>query len=266
MGQHYDDVACEYEVTRLEQHSAAEREMTERYLERFVPSGSTVADVGVGHYDELLARRRCRLHLVDVSARLLETALGRLESCGLSGHVLDAQVASATDLAHLSDASWDAVLLLGPLCHLLTLAERQRAVREARRVLRGDGLLAASGCNRIVGVGGGYYLEPERCIELLEDYRQFVADGIVEPDLAPTIGHAHFTGAAEFRALFEGVFEEAMFVGIESFTGSRQKIFSEISPDAQQAWLDLVEATAATAEGIGLSEHFLFIGRPQSDW
>lgn len=57
-----------------------------------------------------------------------------------------------------------------------------------------------------------------------------------------------------------------MFVGIESFTGSRQKIFSEISPDAQQAWLDLVEATAATAEGIGLSEHFLFIGRPQSDW
>jgi phosphoglycolate phosphatase-like HAD superfamily hydrolase len=34
----------------------------------------------------------------------------------------------------------------------------------------------------------------------------------------------------------------------------------ELSPDAQQAWLDLVEATAATAEGIGLSEHFLFVG------
>jgi hypothetical protein len=52
---------------------------------------------------------------------------------------------------------------------------------------------------------------------------------------------------------------------LESFTGTRQNIFCELSPDAQQAWLDLVEATAATAEGIGLSEHFLFVGRPRSD-
>ncbi len=78
------------------------------------------------------------------------------------------------------------------------------------------------------------------------------------------VERAHFTGAAEFRALFEGAFEEASFVGLESFTGSRQKIFRELGPDAQQAWLDLVEAMAATAEGIGLSEHFLFVGRPRS--
>ena len=266
VGRHYDEIAYEYEVARLEQHSAVERAMTERYLERFVPRDSTVTDVGVGagHYDEFLARRGCSLHLVDVSARLLETALGRLESCGLSDHVLDARVASATDLAHLPDAGCDAVLLLGPLYHLLTLGERQKAVHEARRVLHDHGVLAASGCNRIVGLGSGYWLEPEQCVELLDVYRRFVVDGIVNPELAPTIGHAHFTGAAEFRALFEGAFDEASFVGLESFTGSRQKIFCELSPDTQQAWLDLVEATAATAEGIGLSEHFLFVGRPRS--
>ena len=95
------------------------------------------------------------------------------------------------------------------------------------------------------------------------EYVAGVAESLVEaaetPDACP-----YFSGAAEFRALFESAFDEASFVGLESFTGSRQKIFCELSPDAQRAWLDLVEATADTAEGIGLSEHFLFVGRPRS--
>lgn len=263
VGQHYDDVAYEYELTRLEQHSPVERAMTERYLARFVPHGGVVADigVGVGHYAELLARCGCRLHLVDVSARLLEAALHRLESCGLSDHVLDARLVSATDLAHLADGSCDSVLLLGPLYHLLTLEERQLAVREARRVLRAKGVLAAAACNRLAGLASAYYLEPEDCPQVLEGYLQFVTDGIVDPESAPTIGHAHFTTAGEFRALFEGAFEELAFVGLESFTGSRQALFLGLAPEVQKAWLELVEATAAGAEGIGLSEHFLFVGR-----
>ena len=81
----------------------------ERLPARFVPRGSVVADIGVGHHDELLARRGCGLHLADVSQRLLQTAPERLESCGLSDCVLDARAASATDLAHRADESCDVV-------------------------------------------------------------------------------------------------------------------------------------------------------------
>ena len=61
--------------------------------------------------------------------------------------------------------------------------------------------------------------------------------------------------------MFAGAFEELAFVGLESFTGSRQEHFLELAPDVRRAWLDLVEATAAEDEGIALSEHFLFVGR-----
>ena len=263
VGQHYDEAAYEFELTRLELRSPVERAMTRRYLERFVPEGSIVADVGVGagHYDELLAERGCRLYLADVSERLLEAAVARLESCGLSARILDARIASATDLAHLSEASCDVALLLGPLYHLLTLAERQQAVHEARRILKSDGVLIAAACNRMVAMSTEYFGEPERCIEMLEVNRRFIADGILNPELAPTIGHSHFTSAAEFRALCTDGFEETALVGLESFTGCRQDLWLGLADDVQQAWLDLVEATAAEAEGIGLSEHFLFVGR-----
>ncbi len=265
VGEHYDGPAHDYELTRLEQQSPVERAMMERYLTRFVSEKSVVADIGVGagHYDEFLARRDCSLYLADVSGGLLEAALDRLETQDLSDCVLDARVASAVDLSHLADGSCDAVLMLGPLYHLLTLDERQRAVHEARRMLRPGGVVMAAACNRLVGLAGGYFLEPETCVELRDVYRRFLDDGIVNPELAPTIGHAHFTTVAEFQALFADDFEELLSVGIESLTSTRQELFLGLSGELQQAWLDFVEAAALRPEGMAMSEHFLFVGRPR---
>jgi SAM-dependent methyltransferase len=265
VGEHYDGAAYEFERTRLEEAHPMERAMTERYLRRFVPEGSVVADIGVGagHYDELLARRGCQLFLVDISERLLETALARLEACRLHGQVIHAWVASATDLGHLSTGSCDVVLLLGPLYHLLSLSEREQAVYEARRVLKRDGVLIAAACNRLAALATEYFYfgEQERGAERLAFNQRFIADGIVDPEVAPTIGHAHFTSAEEFRALFAHGFEALLFAGIESFTGSRQGLFLGHTEEAQRAWLDLVEQTATQAEAIGMSEHFLYVGR-----
>ena len=265
VGEHYDGPAHEFELTRLDRESPVERAMMERYLAHFVSEKSVVADIGVGagHYDEFLARRGCSLYLADVSGGLLDAAVMRLNSRGLSECILDTRVASATDLSHLADGCCDAVLMLGPLYHLLTLDERQRAVCEAHRVLRPEGVFMAAACNRLVGLASGYFLEPETCVELREVYRRFLDNGIVDPELAPTIGHAHFTTVAEFQALFAADFEELLFAGVESLTSTRQELFLDLSCELQQAWLDFVEAAAPRPEGIAMSQHFLFVGRPR---
>ncbi len=58
------------------------------------------------------------------------------------------------DARHLpfADASVDAVLLMGPLYHLLERRDRMAAIREALRVLRSDGVLFAAGISRYAGV------------------------------------------------------------------------------------------------------------------
>lgn len=262
VGAFYDETAADEQV-RLEKAFPVEYLMTARYLERFVPEESTVADVGVGggHYDELLARRRCRLYLADVSERLLEGAVARLESRGLGDAVVNATVASAARLTHLADGSMDAVLLLGPLYHLLTIGERCRAVAEAHRVLKPGGVLIASAVNRLVGVAYGFALEPDRGAEQLARYRRFLADGLTDPEFAPGIGRAYFATPEEFAALFAGRLDTVLLAGLESVTATRQESFPDLNDADRLAWLEILELVAEGRDALAMSEHLLYVGR-----
>jgi len=279
VGRHYD-LHEDAERARLEQFCPVEYSITQRYLNRYVPERCEVAEigVGVGHYSELLARRGCRLDLVDVSGRLLEAAEERLSAAGLAGHIASMHQASATDLP-LADSSADAILLMGPLYHLRDFDDRKKAVEEARRVVKPGGVVIAAGINRMTFLRDMFRspdsfstkffgvdfadavrssrpdLDAERFIE------RFLATGTLDPQHAPPIGYAHLTTIAELRALLTGGFEEIVLVGTESFTSAWQDEWNSKSAADQAGWLDIVEATGTMTEGMAYSDHFLFIGR-----
>jgi len=128
------------------------------------PAPAVVLDVGgaAGVYALPLAAAGHQVHLVDPVALHIEQALGA------SGRQPETPLASATvgDARRLerADASVDAVLLLGPLYHLTDRADRVKALSEARRVLRPDGVLAAAAISRFAstcdGLLRGYLDEP----------------------------------------------------------------------------------------------------------
>lgn len=262
-GQHYSHAAFEFETTRLTRLCPVEFAMTKRMLDRWTPDGAFIAEAGVGagHYSEHLAARGCRMHLIDVSQRLLDTAMARLESAGLAGQVAAVSRLSAADPGAIAGGSFDAVLLLGPLYHLRQLSERRRAVEEAARLLKADGLLYAAGINRLPYFRDLFRESPSLAAERREFHKQFLRDGNVDPDHAPPLGFGHLTTAEEFRGLFAGLFETILLVGVESFTAAWQPILCGLPPDQAEAWLDLVEQTGVTPEGLGASDHFLFVGK-----
>jgi SAM-dependent methyltransferase len=116
---------------------------------------------------ELLVR-----HLPAPPARILDVggASGRyahwLNELGYDVTIVDPvekHIAQATDrgldarLGHAGQLGWpdesiDAVVLLGPLYHLVNPAERAAALREARRVLRQGGLIACAYLGRYTGL------------------------------------------------------------------------------------------------------------------
>ena len=52
-----------------------------------------------------------------------------------------------------------------------------------------------------------------------------------------------------------------ILMGVESFTAAWQHVMNGLPAEQIDAWLDLVDQTGITPEGMGASDHFLFVGR-----
>ncbi|HXX99871.1 MAG TPA: class I SAM-dependent methyltransferase [Candidatus Limnocylindrales bacterium] len=136
VARHYDESVFADELARLPQECPVEMAVTQRWLGRVAKPGDLVAEIGVGggYYTEFLAWKSCRLHLVDVSARLLEAASQKLRKADLADSLAGCHHASGTRLEGFQSESFDLVLLMGPLYHLRSLEERQRSVQESARI------------------------------------------------------------------------------------------------------------------------------------
>jgi SAM-dependent methyltransferase len=131
------------ESTRLSGSADGRLEMvrTQELLRRHLPAAPAgVLDVGGGpgvHAAWLVADGYA-VHLVDPVRRHVEQA----RESGCTVELGDARNLSA------GDASYDVVLVMGPLYHLVDAADRHRALAEACRVVRPGGLVAAAGINQ----------------------------------------------------------------------------------------------------------------------
>jgi len=263
VAKHYSESAFDAEQVRLPEDCPVELGVTLRWLRRLAKAGDVVVEIGVGggHYTEFLARLGCHLHLVDVSARLLDAVVEKLRLTGLGDRGAGRHHLSGTHLESLPSESVDLALLMGPLYHLQSLAERQRSVRESFRILKRGGIIFAAGINRLSYLRDLLRMNFGPASERVAFHQQYLRDGNLDPEHAPPIGYAHLTTAQEFLELFEGQFEKAAFLGVESFTAVWQKVIGELPAAERELWLDLVEETGQSPEGIGQSDHFLFVGR-----
>jgi ubiquinone/menaquinone biosynthesis C-methylase UbiE len=167
------------ERDRLATWARLEAARTWELLERYLPPApADVLDIGgaEGAYALPLARAGYRVRLLDLIPGHVDEA--RSASDRQPGHPLaGADVGDARELPY-PDASADAVLLLGPLYHLVDVADRRRALGECRRVLRPGGRLLAAGISRFAsamdGVRCGYLDEPEFEQTVLDDLRDGV--------------------------------------------------------------------------------------------
>lgn len=262
-----DHYASGYEKDRLKAGPGKmERARTRELLERFLPEAPAfVLDVGggAGEYACWLARRKYEVHLIDIVP--LHVEMARRTSEGQPDTPLaSAEVGDAVKLS-MNDASFDAVLLFGPLYHLTRKHDRERALKEAHRVLRKDGILMAVGISRFASA-----LEGLRCGCLRDP--QFV--DIVNRDLRDG-QHRNRTGnpyyfidtffhhPEELRTeVTEVGFEVESVYGLEGPTWLAPE-FDEMWKDDthRQTLLALARRLETEPAMIGASSHLLAVGK-----
>ena len=169
-----------------------ERLRTQAILYRHLPAApATILDVGgaAGIYAFPLSKQGYQVHLIDP----VELHLEQARSYASTSHIT---LASTTrgDARHLDvpSGSADAVLLLGPLYHLVEYADRVQALREAQRILRAKGVLFAAAVSRfaslIDGLSSGFFRDAK--------FRKIVAADLASGQHRNPMNHpAYFTTA-----------------------------------------------------------------------
>ncbi len=238
---------------------------TRALLARHLPaSPAVVLDVGgaTGVYALPLARQGYEVHLFDPWPPHVSTAAtgsaAQPETPLASAHVADARQLG------FDDQSADAVLLLGPLYHLIDAAARAAALAEAFRVLRPGGVLFAAAVSRFAstydGIRRGYVAAPdfERMIQgVLVDGVHRNLDPVAHPDWFTL---AYFHRPEELRSeLDEAGFNSVSVVAIEGPGGfqDRLNLNDEVGRTAVLRAIERVEAEPSL---LGASSHLMGIG------
>jgi SAM-dependent methyltransferase len=132
-----------------------ERIRTFEIMERHIPPPPCrVLDVGggTGVYALPLAARGYRVHLIDPVPLHIERAQALSQAAASS--LERAELGDARRLP-AADASFDVVLMFGPLYHLIERRDRIQALAEARRALVPGGLLLAACISRFASACDG---------------------------------------------------------------------------------------------------------------
>ena len=129
------------EETRLSKsrHGQLEYLTTMHYIRHLTPIGSKVLEVGAGtgRYSIELAKQGYQVTALELVADNLEVL--QHHAAGLQN--ITAMQGDAIDLHTLADNSFDLVLLLGPMYHLYEKAEQDKALDEAIRVTKPNGIV-----------------------------------------------------------------------------------------------------------------------------
>jgi ubiquinone/menaquinone biosynthesis C-methylase UbiE len=146
-----DFYAQGHEHERLTSRPSLELIRTRVLLDRYLPGApGRVLDVGGGSgvHASWLAEKGYDVHLIDPAPLHVEQASTR------GG--FRASIGDARDLQE-PDSSYDIVLLLGPLYHLVDRNDRLRALREAHRVTRSGGIVIVVAISRYASTFDGYF-------------------------------------------------------------------------------------------------------------
>jgi ubiquinone/menaquinone biosynthesis C-methylase UbiE len=169
----FDHYSTGYEENRLSNDMGRlEFLRSQEIILRYFPEPfAKVADIGggPGAYSLWLARLGYEPHLIDATPLHVEQA--RRAAASQPNHPLgSARVGDARRL-DFEDASFDAALLFGPLYHLTQREDRIRALSEARRILKPDGVVLCAVISRFASTFDGiarFFLDDEEFQRIVE--------------------------------------------------------------------------------------------------
>jgi ubiquinone/menaquinone biosynthesis C-methylase UbiE len=261
----YYDSSDEYSRLRTGWFQLEHARTQELILQHLPPAPATIVDAGggAGVYACWLAQQGHHVHLIDVVPKHVEQA--RAASAKQVEHPLaSAEVGDARRLAH-ADGSADAVLLLGPLYHLVEKEDRLACLREAHRVLRPGGLVWCAGISHFASLldslTHGFFDDPTFAPIVERDLEDSQHRNPTDNPMYFTDAYFHRPGEMS-RELLAAGFQVLEIVAIEGpawLARDFDRLWSD--PVQRERLLKVVRKVEREPSILGVTAHIMAIGR-----
>jgi 2-polyprenyl-3-methyl-5-hydroxy-6-metoxy-1,4-benzoquinol methylase len=260
----YYDCNVQKEWNRL-QDCFAEFHIVKKYLDRYIGKGYSVLDLGggPGRLSIYLAHRNTRVLLVDISSHNIEFAQKQAqeEKCNIKTIVGDAR-----QISQLVQEKFDAILLLGPIYHILDNRERVDVINQCIKLLKQGGILFV-----------GFISSLSRVIYALRDNpSEILTNTLLKNDLDANLLRKniyrynpekilmHPTEIQKFMLQFP-LLRQLELIGCEGILGPFLTNLSNCEDAVKLSWLEYAFELSSFQELLFFSEHIMYIGQKVED-
>ena len=263
--QHYG-AATDQEHDRLIRHQL-EFDMSMALFKQYLPRDARILEIGAatGRYTVELLRQGHQLTVVDLTPAMVETCEANVRAAGfmvdIDSRSVGFHVADARDLGMLNGQTFDAVLLMGPLYHLVLESDRKLALQQAYNQLVPGGLIFTAMLSRF-GILGDLMAKVPDWIEKRDEVRTIMDRGH-DPEDWPSSGfRGYFSNVDEIIPLHERHgFQTIELAAVEPAISADDASYNRLEGEQRRLWLDLLFEVRNNPTTIGASRHLLYVGR-----
>ncbi|MFC4777923.1 class I SAM-dependent methyltransferase [Paenibacillus sp. GCM10023252] len=239
------------------------------YIRKYLPPEGLVMDngAGPGRYAMELAVLGYRVTLTDLTPGLVQLAERKADELKLSRSFDGFHVANATNLSFISNHTYDASLMLGPLYHLQQVEEREAAMAELNRVTKPGGVVFIAIRSRLnhmlTSLLHPESWKPNNQVDAIE---RFMETGLFNHADEGRYTGAYFYNVEDIRPFMESHgFDTLELIGSTNAGAVlREDQWAHWRAKGEEEYAKLVQMLIRTASEpslLGMSSHLLYIGR-----
>ncbi len=229
---------------------------TMRYIRRYLTEGMRIIEIGAGtgRYSHALARMGYAVDAVELVQHNIEQFKAHTEK----GERVTVTQGNACGLSAFPDEAYDLTLLLGPMYHLFTEADKQAALSEAIRVTKRGGVIFAAYCMADASILQHGFLKG--------NIRRLLDEGLLDTETFHP-----FSRPQELFELHRTEDIEALrrphdvtplhFAATDGYANHMRETLAAMDEETFDLYLRYHFATCERADLIGLSNHTLDIFR-----